>query len=418
MSNLKTAKFVCVSVDDGKTAQSNKYYHMFEQANGTFKVEYGRVEKTKQHEEYPMDLWEKKMKEKLKKGYKDVTSLFSEIVTTSATGKVQSFSDITNRQVKQLIDELQAHAKRTVKANYTISADKVTEAQVNAAQAIVDQIAGLVKIGTRAGNINPLLLELYTIIPREMSNVKDHIFADITSKSDLQNAKTKLDNEQSTLDAMSGQVALNKAQTKAADPKAVTKTMTMLDAMGLEISDCDSKDVVMIKKLMGPNANQFKNAFRVKNTKTHGKFESRVKNADNKKTELFFHGSRNCNYFNILETGLLITPAGVVTNGKMFGAGCYFSDKAQKSLNYTSLSGSYYAKGNDTKAYLMLFDVHIGNPKHITNHTSDCYNLNESQLKKSGHDSVFAHGGADLRNNEYIVYNINQSTIRFIIEVV
>ena len=55
--------------------------------------------------------------------------------------------------------------------------------------------------------------------------------------------------------------------------------------------------------------------------------------------------------------------------------------------------------------------------KHIYNHDSSCYNLNYNDLKKEGFDSVFAHGGADLRNNEFIVYNECQTTIKYIIEI-
>ena len=43
---------------------------------------------------------------------------------------------------------------------------------------------------------------------------------------------------------------------------------------------------------------------------------------------------------------------------------------------------------------------------------------NESNLKKRGdYNSLFAEGGADLRNNEYIVYNQNQCNVKYIVEV-
>jgi hypothetical protein len=38
-------------------------------------------------------------------------------------------------------------------------------------------------------------------------------------------------------------------------------------------------------------------------------------------------------------------------------------------------------------------------------------------LKKDGFDSVFAKGGADLRNNEFIVYNGAQCTVSHLIEI-
>ena len=119
---------------------------------------------------------------------------------------------------------------------------------------------------------------------------------------------------------------------------------------------------------------------------------------------------------NIVQTGLIIRPSGVIHTGSMFGDGIYFADKCRKSIGYTSYRGSYWASGNDKTAYLAIYDVHVGNQKHIHNHTRDCYTLDEAKLKKENYDSVFAHGGADLRNNEYIVYNPDQCTIKYLVE--
>jgi poly [ADP-ribose] polymerase len=44
--------------------------------------------------------------------------------------------------------------------------------------------------------------------------------------------------------------------------------------------------------------------------------------------------------------------------------------------------------------------------------------LSLSQLIKKGeYDSVFAHGGYDLRNNEFIIYSEPQCTIKYLVEV-
>jgi hypothetical protein len=41
------------------------------------------------------------------------------------------------------------------------------------------------------------------------------------------------------------------------------------------------------------------------------------------KERLYWHGSRNENWFNIMQTGLLIRPSGAVHTGSMFGDGIY-----------------------------------------------------------------------------------------------
>ena len=102
----------------------------------------------------------------------------------------------------------------------------------------------------------------------------------------------------------------------------------------------------------------------------------------------------------------------------MFGHGVYFADKAQKSIGYTSLRGSYWAAGSSNRAYLAVFNVHTGNWLKSQRHETWMYDLNESKLKNRGnYDSLFALGGYDLRNNEYIVYNKNQCTIQYLVEI-
>jgi poly [ADP-ribose] polymerase len=139
---------------------------------------------------------------------------------------------------------------------------------------------------------------------------------------------------------------------------------------------------------------------------------------DNKKCELFFHGSRNENWLSILENGLLLRPSNVVISGKMFGYGTYFADKAQKSLGYTSSRGSYWARGSSNEAFMALFEVHLGNSLEVDAFESWCSRLDESSLKKKGnYDSVFAKAGKSLRNNEFIVYNQNQANIKYLVQL-
>jgi hypothetical protein len=179
----------------------------------------------------------------------------------------------------------------------------------------------------------------------------------------------------------------------------------------------DTETLELIKKLMGSNVNQMKRVFKVVNNKTQKIFDKHMDKAEVKKRRLYWHGSRNENWFNILQTGLLIRPSGAVHTGSMFGDGIYFADKAQKSIGYTSLRGSYWAHGGDNKAFLALFDVHLGKQKEILHHDSSCYKLSQKVMDAEGYNSVFAKGGADLRNNEFIIYRAEQCTISHLIEI-
>jgi poly [ADP-ribose] polymerase len=409
--NLKQVKLMYVSVDDGKTKQSNKFYNLTQKDSNTFLAEWGRVDHTRSTKTYNMSVWDSTIRKKIKKGYKDVTHLFKEI-NESSGGEVLDYKEIENKVVDRLIKELQEYANNTVKSNYKVSSKAVTQKMIDEAQSVLDSIADKLKIGAKADDINKELLELYHIIPRKMSNVKNYLIeSDIKTKSDLDEANKLVSNEQDTLDTMAGQVLLNDDTEEGTENKQ-PKKLTILDSLGLEIQEADSNEIELVKNLMGPNKHQAKKVYRVKNKKTDKMFKEHLKKSDNKKTELFWHGSRNQNWFNIISTGLLIRPSSAILTGAMFGHGVYFADKAQKSLR-----GSYWTSGSENKGYLALYRVHVGNQKHIKRHNSSCYSLTDKVLKKDNYDSVYAHGGADLRNNEFIIYQTAQSNIEYLVEI-
>jgi poly [ADP-ribose] polymerase len=428
-NGLRYAKLIHVSVDNGSTGNSNKVYIMEELTDGRIKCEYGRVGKSLVEEYKPSSKWDSVLKQKLSKtkGYTDVTDLLAEPVIDESKPLDNKVENIKDDIVKKLIDDLMSFANKSIQRNYKVTQEAVSEQQVRAAQEVITNISGLIQIGVDIKHINDMLLKLYTIIPRRMDNVKDYLFSGIEDDGSLTSAQRLIDNEQSALDTMAGQVELIKQQRdaakKAAEAEAkgeeeVVEDVTILDQMGLTVEvENDTEMLALIKKLMGSNVNQIKKVFKVRNNKTQVKFDKNLEKADVKKKRLYWHGSRNENWFNIMQSGLLIRPSGAVHTGSMFGDGIYFADKAQKSIGYSSLRGSYWANGGDNKAYLALYDVHLGKEKEILHHDSSCYKLSQKVMDNEGYNSVFAKGGADLRNNEYIIYRAEQCTISHLIEI-
>lgn len=428
-NGLRYAKLIHVSVDNGMTDNSNKVYIMEELSDGRIKCEYGRVGKNMTTVYKSSREWDKIVREKTsnKKGYTDVTDLLAEPVVDDSKPVNNKVDSIKDDIVRKLVDELMSFANKSIQRNYKVTQEAVSEQQVNAAQDVINAISSLLVLGVDKKHVNDMLLKLYTIIPRRMDNVKSHLIGDVNSDTDLENAQRIIGSEQSALDTMAGQVELIKQQKDAAKKAAEAEAngveeeveeVTILDQMGLSIEvENDTETLDLIKKLMGPNVNQMKKVYKVVNNKTQVKFDKNLEKASIKKKRLYWHGSRNENWFNILQTGLLIRPSGAVHTGSMFGDGIYFADKAQKSIGYSSLRGSYWAHGGDNKAFLALFDVHLGNQKEILHHDSSCYKLSDNVLKKDGYDSVFAKGGADLRNNEFIVYKPEQCTVSHLIEI-
>jgi poly [ADP-ribose] polymerase len=222
-----------------------------------------------------------------------------------------------------------------------------------------------------------------------------------------------LSKEQSTLDVMAGQVVVN-SKSDAPEDATTDVKRDILTCLGLDVGIASEESVKAIKELMGDSSSRFSKAYTVTNKTTQQEFDINLGQADDKTTKLFWHGSRNENWLNIISTGLLIRPSGAVHTGSMFGDGIYFADKAQKSIGYSSVRGSYWAGGSDNIGYLALFTVHTGKPMVVRRANSS---LSKNSLVSGGYHSVFAEGGADLRNNEYIVYDKKQCTISYLVEI-
>ena len=443
-NSLKVAILVCVSDDN-----NNKYYNCYQVSSSEFMVIRGRVDVTEIVEgPYPMSKWDATYQNKTKaskkpKPYTDHTHLFENVKPSTVPGdKTKKSSNFHSKRALQVIDfvkKLQKYANDSVEENYTVSASNVTRKQVDFAQQTLNYISSLIKMGADTKPINDKLMELYSIIPRRMKNVKNHLFIEdaekkkfmgnkISSKEDFVYANDMISKEQDTLDVMAGQVAIEEQEKKDDVVTTVAKKeYDLLHAMNLEMEEVSDAEVSMIKRMLDQqarsngekNSNLFKRAFKVRNNSTQGKYEKFLDKTPNKKKELLWHGSRNENWWSIFQQGLVLRPTNAVITGKMFGYGIYFADKAQKSINYSSYSGAArsYTGGRENTAILAIFEVHQGKQMEIKRHSYDHSQLTEDKMKKAGYDSVYAQGGYDLVNNEYIVYNDSQCTVKYLVEI-
>lgn len=332
-------------------ANNNKYYNLFPE-NNEFRVEYGRIDATKTITRYPINKWESQIKNKLKKGYVDVTDLKQDLVEDiSSTNPDSPYKEIENKAIKTIVDKLQSLAKETINKNYTVKASAVTSDMINAAQATIDELANN---NSSVEEFNDILLKLFMIIPRRMGNVADYL---ASSKDDFGKIISK---EQDLLDVMRGQVYI-KPTVEASSP-VDKKDKTILEEFGLVFEEVNRNDVALIKTLMNESASKFRNAWKVTNLQTQERFDKFIKDNNITDTKLLFHGSRSENFWSIIKTGLVLRPTNAVITGKLYGIGIYFAPKAQKSIGYTSLTGSYWAGGSANTAYMAVMEVAYGTP--------------------------------------------------------
>ncbi|XP_062198362.1 poly [ADP-ribose] polymerase 2-like isoform X2 [Phragmites australis] len=166
----------------------------------------------------------------------------------------------------------------------------------------------------------------------------------------------------------------------------------------------------------------------------HGETERFQKFTSTGNRMLLWHGSRLSNWTGILSQGLRIAPPEAPVTGYMFGKGVYFADMFSKSANYC------YASEASRSGVLLLCEVALGNMNELLNADYHANNLPKGKLSTKGvgqtapdlveskvtDDGVVVPLGKPkqepskrgcLLYNEYIVYNVDQIRMRYVLHV-
>lgn len=418
---MEYCKYLILVDPNNNGVDSNKFYKMAGNGDDTFTAEYGRVGAAPQTKTYPMSKWNSTLSSKLKKGYVDRSDLMQEVIADSKiedeSNGVDEFGLVQNLSVREIIKRLWDYANKTIQSAYSVRAEAVTQAMIDAAQEKIDYIAANYK-NWSVEEFNKNLNELFIIVPRKMKRVSDCLVSD-SSEYDK-----KLSEEQSLLDTMAGQVYKPKAKIADTDSE-IKASESILQKMGITMEEATKEDIAKIKKAMGDSAGKFYKAWRVTNLETEKNYQKFTTENNIGNVKLLCHGSRNQNWFNILKMGLKIRPAGAIATGSMFGLGIYWSNPEKykggvaKSIGYTSLGG-YWTRDYQNCGFLAFFDVAIGDSVNAYSFDSKYYSYNLERLKKDNPKawSLWAHGNTSmLRNDEIIVYDDRQMTIRYLVEI-
>src|SRR5688572_25174248 len=169
MAQKDYKKLIMVTGDN-----NNKFYEMIWEGGNDFTVNYGRVESTSTTLTYPYSQWNKKYNEKVKKGYKDVTDYVAVEVVSNGKGGT-TYAKISDNTVQEFVELMRQYRDSLVTATYSVKSEAVTQKQIDDAQKAIDALNKQCEINPNAVIVGPLLTHLYTIIPRKMRNVKDHL---------------------------------------------------------------------------------------------------------------------------------------------------------------------------------------------------------------------------------------------------
>lgn len=420
-----------INVDDEFGSQGhNKYYTMIPEGN-SFTVKYGRVGSSEQTRTYPISQWNKKLNEKLKKGYTEISDLMSDVINdseiTEDSTEKDRFSSIAIESIREVIKRLYEYANNMVTSSYRVSSTVVTQDQIDTAQKQIDFISSnyndwdLKKFNTELKN-------LFKILPRKMKTVKEYLAQDM-GEDTIQKIIMR---EQDTLDSLAGMVYVPKSLQKSEgieQPEEQKTERNILQEMGIEMEETSVEEDEMLKKLMGDSADKFYRAWKVTNKEAEKRYQDFIEKHNIVKSKLLCHGSRNANWFNILKLSLMIRPSNAIYTGSLLGDAIYMSNPENynggviKSIRYSSLNG-YWSGEYQNCGFIAFFDVATGNSYDIYSFDSKYHSYNLEKLQKdcpgawSLHLHGAGHGGiSTVINDEITVYNKDQVSIRYLVEI-
>ena len=252
-------------------------------------------------------------------------------------------------------------------------------------------------IGTLQANdptVRGLNTKYYSMIP--------HKFGRRITDADLILDDNKLFQEFDLLDGMKSAITVSNANDDT-DTKKID--------LGFELSQITDQDLfkelynkVETTKKHG-NLNRWRTikAYEVKNKKDQDRYKSLPPE------NLFFHGSRNANILSIVMNSFNIFPANnPLVVGRAFGNGIYGASASTKSLNY-SLGNWSGMRNKFPNAFLFVVEFGMGR-------VYECYDSQPHGPPK-GYDSIHAREGRYLQNDEFIVYNLSQARLRYLLEL-
>ena len=160
----------------------NKYYEMKQTDANFFQVLYGRVSAKPMVRSYPITSWDRKYREKINKGYVDQTRLrdIKDGTKTSLTSSM-GYAPIADPDVHAFMDDILRWSNKSLVRNYQVKASEVSQKMIDEAQRLLTVMAKQDTVSL----FNEQLMELFTVIPRRMSNVKENLLTDISQKNDV-----------------------------------------------------------------------------------------------------------------------------------------------------------------------------------------------------------------------------------------
>lgn len=389
---------------------SYKFYKL-SVMNDEVKASYGRMGTNKgdlfgeRSCNYPLSMFWIKYYEKIGKGYVDRTDVY--LNDTKDVDEVENTdskkTSSKSKSLKELAASTELFKKLCKYAKVAVTKAKVnvpvTKGIINESKKLLDSMRSSSTIDV----FNKNLMDLIAILQRPVRTGDGRGVRDLMASNDADFSRI-LTREEDLIKAMEGVLIGD-------DTLNRDKNFSDYDIEVYYATDKQKQEV--IAHLSDDLKKKVKNVYRVIPLKQKEIFNKYIKDNNIKVVKQLWHGSRNENWVSIIQNSLSLNPNAKIT-GKMFGYGIYFAPKSTKAWNYTSYSGSYWAKGCDDIAYMGLYAVAYGKPYDVHQWSGSA---DYKQLVKSNKcNCLHAHAGASLLNDEIVFYNESSILLNYIVE--
>jgi len=417
---LKEVKLIMTEVG---TNNNNKWWtgQLFD--DGTVKATWGRVGYDGDSGEWQggQSYLDKKIKEKLKKGYTELKTV-GNVTASQGSGASVKDADLHSIAKTQLIKSSNPTLERLIKRFVDANVHKITSSTqitynsstglfatplgivtmegLTDARNLLAELAPRVRNRRFGADADALLSKYLRLIPQHLGMGRFSTETVIPDDNAIQKQNDLIDSLESSYQAMQNTPALKADGKKAAEQVFQVDLDVLTDfAERARLENFFEKSK---KRMHGYDNIRVKEIFKVGIHDMDRAYELSLK-----PNQEVFHGTSQANCLSILKSGLKVSPPSTAAiAGKMFGNGIYGAINSTKSLGYTF--GRWGQGGTGDAGWLFICEFAMGK-------TEVVYNSKSSGASR-GYDSIWAKAGQALHNDELIVYRNGQVKIKYLLE--
>lgn len=418
MANLiKEVKLIKTEVGEN----ANKFWYGFLYDDGSVRAEWGRVGYSGDSGEWQGgdSYLEKKIKEKIKKGYTELKTVGS-VTASQGSGAVVKDSDLHGIAKTQLLKSSNPTLERLIKRFVDANVHKITSSTqitynsttglfatplgivtidgLTDARELLAKLAPRVRSRNFGADTDSLLSKYLRLIPQHLGMSRFSTESVIPDDNAIQKQNDLIDSLESSYQAMQASPTPKADAKKSAEQVFKVDLDVLNDSVERNRLDRFFEDSK--KRMHGYDNVRVKEIFKVTLHDMANVFENNTK-----PLKEVFHGTSQANCLSILKSGLRVSPPSTAAiAGKMFGNGIYGAINSTKSLGYSY--GRWGQGGAGDAGWLFVCDFAMGKT----------YTTQSTCGSQQGYDSVWAKAGHTLHNDELIVYRNTQVNIKYLLE--